>query len=203
MLHPKLQPFAQTAFIDRMNAVLKRVAKELETAGSSELEVEVVSNRDASLLHQLFTFQLKYEANQWLSITGDACGYLFRLILPFRNGVTLPYELEICLKAKASIYAELGGWITSRGIWFTKPPNHAKAKALRRLRLPGVGWVHAAGAVKHTLQDGGFILPPGDGAETNRWIVRSAYQGFIFVRPRVVKYLRAAERLDTLLATMS
>lgn len=32
--------------------------------------------------------------------------------------------------------------------------------------------------------------------------VYSAYQGFVIVRPRVVKYLQAASRLDALLHTL-
>jgi hypothetical protein len=185
-----------------MDEVFWEVASELKTAGGWEPTVEVVSQEDASLFHQIFTFKLTYSANQWIYVTGKACGYDYRLTLPFRNGVTLPYLLEIPLKAAAQVRATLHPWITSRGRWYTEPLNRKIGKALRGLRLPGVGWTHASGGLKHTLEYGGYILPPGDGPETNRWIVSSAYQGFIFVRPRIVKYLTAAERLDRLLQTL-
>lgn len=202
MLHPMLQPFRDVKFIGRINRVVRKVIRELEGAGGSDLAVEVWSNRDASVLYQLFTIRLNYEPNQWSILCGEACGYRFRLTLPFRNGVTLPYQLEIFLNATSPVRATLGAWLTSRGDWFTEPLNRRNGTAIRKLRLPGVGWTHASAGLKHTLREGGHILPSSDDCVTSRWIVHSAYQGFILVRPRVVKYLRAAERLDTLLHTM-
>lgn len=195
-----LEPFRKTNYISRINRAYRPVARELKFAGASDLAVAVHSDTNASVLKNLFTFQLRYDANQWLTACGTARGFPFCLTLPFRNGITFPYSLEIQLTSRAAVRAHLGAWFTGRGRWFTEPANRISARRLRDLRLPRVGWVHASGGVKHTLQCGGEILPPDEQAGVNRWIVYSAYQGLIFrVRPRVDKYLQAAIRLQALL----
>lgn len=200
MLHLRLEPFRDVNYIARINRAFKPVAREIEGFGFPIDAVEVQSNLDASPLHNLFTFRLNYDANQWLMASGMAFELPYLLTLPFRNGVSLPYSLQIVLKSRASVRATLDSWFTSRGRWFTDPISREASQRLRALRLPGVGWVHASGGLKHTLSCGGQILPPDDDCPTNRWIVFSAYQGFLFgVRPRVAKYLKAAVDLQTLL----
>jgi hypothetical protein len=168
--------------------------------GTEELSVSVLSRGDASFLQNVFSFQLHYEANQWLIATGIGRGFPFCLTLPFRNGVTLPYTLEIRLRSRARVRANLGAWFTRRGRWFAEPANPRSARRIRSLRLPGVGWGHASGGLKHSLQCGGLILPPDDEHPMNRWLVFSGYQGIVIgVRPRVDKYLLAASRLQALL----
>ncbi len=202
MLEAELQPFRATNYISRINRAYRLVARELRSSNASDLAVTVRSNPDASILKDLFSFRLGYDANQWLIASGIACGFPFCLTLPFRNGVTLPYALEIRLNSKAAVSANLGAWLTNRGRWFTEPLNRVSARRLGALRLPGVRWVHASGGLKHTLKCGGWILPPDDQVDVNRWIVYSAYQGFLVrVRPRVIKYLEAANRLQALLAS--
>jgi IS1 family transposase len=199
MLHADLQPFRKTHYIGRINRAFKPVARELKKAGASALSLDLVSNKDASPLRDLLTIRWSYDANQWLRARATACDFQFVLTLPFRNGVTLPYALEIYLDSRAPVRASLGAWWNRRGRWFTDPPSRKSARRLQALRLPGVGWVHASGGFKHSLQSGGAILPADTSGETNRWIVQSAYQGFLIrVGPRVVKYLRAAARLQNL-----
>jgi hypothetical protein len=195
----ELEPFRGTNFLTRINRAFRPVARELKAAGTTGLSVEVQSNPDASILKNLFTFKLHYGPNQWLYARGIACGFRFCVTLPFRNGVTLPYLLEINLDSATPLCANLGAWFTRRGRWFAEPLNSVSARRINKLRLPGVGWKHVSGGLKHTLMCGGYILPPDNECNFNRWIVHSAYQGFLIVRPRIVKYLRAASRLDALL----
>lgn len=199
MLHPALEPYRNISFIRRVGSVLKKVDRELKPLPDTDYQIEVISSDDASRLRQLFTFQLRYDANQWLTVNGTTTGRRFRLTLPFRNGVTLPYMLEIPLGTPCPIRATLEPWLTSRGRWFCDPLDYSKSKQIRQLRLPGVGWTHVSGGLKFRLERGGLIESDSAAPSHGLWTVYSAYQGFITVRPRVVKYLKAASRLETLL----
>lgn len=203
-IHPVLQPYAGVNWISRLDTHVKQVMKELATLDASDVIVDVKTDSDSSLAHQLFTYRPSFEANQWVYISGRACGRDFQLTLPFRYGVRQPYQLQIILKSNIDMTANLWpGVFSSRGNWYTDPLDRRKGKALRALRLPGVGWTHHASSLKIHLKFGGHILPPDEECLTNRWIVVSAYQGMILVRPKIAKYLRDANRLDLLLQTMS
>jgi hypothetical protein len=197
MLHPSLERFKNVNYLTRINRAFRPAAREMEASGLPFSTVEVYSNPDASLVRNLLTFRLSYDANQWLIARGSAFDIPFCLTLPFRNGVTLPYSIEILLNSHAPVRATFDVWLMTRGRWFTEPLNRLSGRRLRALRLPGVAWVHASGGLKHILTCGGVILAPDENCPTNRWIVYSAYQGFLFgIRPRVVKYLQAAVRLQ-------
>jgi hypothetical protein len=201
VLHPDLEPYRDTNFIGRINRAYESVQREFRDVDARDLRVEVQSSLDASRLKELFTIRLSYEANQWLFARGTACDVPFELTLPFHNGLTFPYSLKMELISAAPVAAELRQWFIGGGRWFATPPSRVVSKRLGALRLPRIGWVHNAGGWKHTLHRGGLILPPDDDFPTNRWIVQSAYQGFLFgIRPRIGKHLRAARRLQLLLA---
>ena len=177
--------------------------RDLSTVNCADLNVELLRVSKISDRERFLTLSDGYRVEQLMTVSGQACGATFTVIIPMTVGLLLPYKIVIPFNAPIEQCAEL-----RRGFlwpsWELSPQNESRIKQLRQLQLPGVNFRHSWGGYKYLLRVGHEIASSKDNPSRSNWTVHSGYQGFVFgVGPRVAKYVKAASRLEPLLKEWS
>lgn len=189
--------------------VLRCIEKEIARLTGAVLRVELASKADArSGLRRFLSLERADEADHWLVIDANCVGRPLRVVAPFRRGLTLPYSLEIGLKADLNCAGVLRGAILQKPRWEMTPSTAASrelAATLNQYPFPKSAWRHESGGIPILLKEGGRLAPaPGRREWPSTWTVISGFQGFVInVGPRLVKYVQAAPALESFLAGWS
>ncbi len=195
MIHEKLQPYCDQKNLKKLSKLLVHVEKELVQCGCTRVAVELTTTRPPSFTTTFFGIQPIAVGDQLMAISAQRDeGQTVVVKLPLRKGRTLPYKINIALVAKAdgaaSRHKHLG--------WLFEPPNRARAKQLKKLKLPDVIWNHGVRGV-FSLNITHEITDNMEMVGTSNWVVSSGYDGFAIRRPAVAVYIEAAPRLEALL----
>jgi hypothetical protein len=201
-----LQAYAKAPGIRAHARTFRQLEKELARIGASLPKFELVEKMARRTgLRGLFTLERADAADWWLVVECQVETRPLRVIAPFRRGLTLPYSLEMGLKARLEFSGSQRRNLLLKARWEMLPATAASRELGSRLDqltfLPKIRWRHDSGGIPILLKEGARLAPaPTNETWPSTWTVFSGAQGFIFnVGPRIAKYVAAAHPLELFL----